>query len=111
MANPKQCGLLYPRQFYDDLISKIKKKDGTTEVINNCKKDCDQIRVALERYGITDLGPPDKEGKDLYIMDNPTMKRKDEVVKNIKLRLREHPNDNFLIVFVLAGHGMHESGK
>lgn len=84
------------------------------------------MKNALERYGITDKGPKvnrvkeiplkdapkekDKE-ENMYVMNNPTDKEKNWVLKHIKTRLKNHPNENFLIVFVLAGHGMHDNGK
>ena len=65
------------------------------------------MKQALEKYGITDMGPD-----DMYRMiDNPKKKQKDAVIRDIKFRLLQQPNENFLIVFILAGHGMHADGK
>ena len=70
-----------------------------------CWKDCETIRNAFERYNIVDTGPPDE--KDLYVFnDNATSAKITKVISNIKRRLLENPDKNFLIFLILAGHGM-----
>ena len=66
------------------------------------KKDCAAFRAAFNKYEITDTGPG-----DIYkIEDNPSTEHKDAVFLSIRKRLRDNPSKNYLIVFVLAGHGM-----
>ena len=53
----------------------------------------------MERYDISDTGPD-----DLYVVDNdPDFDKMVKVVDDIKQRLRESPQENFLIVYILAG--------
>ena len=73
-----------------------------------CLKDCDTIRPVLESYGITDLGG---EGKPHIMNDNGTFKKIFTVMRDLKKRFTMEPDKNFLIVFVLAGHGMQVSGQ
>ena len=49
---------------------------------------------------------------DIYkIEDNPSVEHKDAVLLSIKKRLRDSPHKKFLIVFVLAGHGMQQGSR
>ena len=72
-----------------------------------CKKDIDKIRPILEMYGINDNGP-----NDLYIINETAITRKAVTgpINDIKKRLGASPEKTFLIVFVIAGHGMQDSG-
>ena len=75
-----------------------------------CWKDCKTLYGALERYGITDTGPVGDE--QLYILnDDATSKKKSHIVSNIRNRLKNNPEKKYLIIFMMAGHGMIESGK
>ena len=68
----------------------------------DCKQDCKTIRSAMKRYKITDTGE-----NDMYIMDNdPSDMQVKATITNIRKRIRSKPDDNFLIIYVLAGHGM-----
>ena len=68
------------------------------------------MRVQLEQYGIKDTGPVDD--KNLYVLnDNATAAKIRDVMKNIRHRISSNPEKNFLVVYVLAGHGMIDSGK
>ena len=72
-----------------------------------CWKDCLDMKQVLERYSITDTGP-----NDLYIMNEEnTMQKVVKVIVHIKKRFKKHPDKKFLIVYVLAGHGMQDSGQ
>ena len=71
------------------------------------KADCAAFRTALDQYHITDAGPG-----DIYrIEDNPSSEHKDAILLSIKKRLRDNPTKKFLIVFVLAGHGMQQGSR
>ena len=71
------------------------------------KDDCAEFKVALDQYQITDAGPG-----DIYrIEDNPSGDHKDAVLLSIKKRLRDNPTKQFLIVFVLVGHGMQQGSR
>ena len=61
----------------------------------------------MERYDISDTGPD-----DLYIIKNePNSNTVNEVINNIKQRLRDNPQENFLIVYVVVGQGMESYGQ
>ena len=70
------------------------------------KQDCLTLRVALEAYGIVDRGPD-----NMYVMDDPNMKRVRAVKRSLMMMLKDNPDKKVLIVFILAGHGMQMSGK
>ena len=68
------------------------------------------MREALERYGIKDTGPIEDE--NLYVInDNATFKKTSSIMKNIRQRIANNPDKNYLVVYVLAGHGMIAAGK
>jgi len=72
-----------------------------------CKDDCASLREAMRRYLVLDDGP-----EQLYKMDdNPDLKRLWRVRRHIRRRLMDNPDKNFLIVYVLASHGIQSSGK
>ena len=82
-------------QMMDDL----KDEDGNSL----CWKDIEAIKPILERYGIGNKSEPE----NLYILNEahafaPVKK----VIVEIRRRIRDNPDTNFLIVYVLAGHGM-----
>ena len=75
-----------------------------------CWKDCETMREVLEEFGVTDTGPI--EDKNMYIIkDNATIKKTNAVIKSLKVRLKANPKKNFLVIYVLAGHGMIAGGK
>ena len=43
--------------------------------------------------------------------DEPTKKQVNAVRKDLKLRFRASPDETFLIVFAIAGHGMQMDGR
>ena len=87
-------------------MSDLKDKNGLSLPL----KDCETMRIVLERYGITDTGPIDD--KNLYVLnDNATAAKIRKVLKSIKHRISSNPEKNFLVIYVLAGHGMIDSGK
>ena len=68
------------------------------------------MRLAIERYGITDTGPV--EDKNLYILnDDATKVKVSRVMANIRERVDSEPDKNFLIVYVIAGYAMDACGK
>ena len=93
-----------------DAVSRIDENGKTVQALDDlpsCKDDCAALRIALAKYHITDTGPG-----DIYrIEDNPSAEHKDAILLSIKKRLRDNPHKNFLIVFVLAGHGGQEGSK
>ena len=61
----------------------------------------------MERYNIVDTGPD-----GIYNMENdPTQKEVRETNASIRKRLRAEPEMNFLIIQILAGHGMIDQGR
>ena len=61
----------------------------------------------MKHYDITDTGP-----NNIYNMENdPTSKEVMATTKCIKLRLLNNPNENFIIFYVIAGHGMTMAGR
>ena len=68
------------------------------------------MRTVLEMYDIKDKGPIDN--KNLYVLnENATLKKIIEVMTSIRMRMKENPDKNFLVIYVLAGHGMICDGK
>ena len=87
-------------------MSNLKDKNGASLPL----KDCEEMREALKRYGITDTGPIGDE--NLYVLnDNATAAKIRKVMQNIRHRIASDPEKNYLVVYVLAGHGMIVSGK
>ena len=66
-----------------------------------CWKDCLIMKKVLEKYGVNDYGPNDE-----YLMNDVNYVMTVRFVVNIKRRIRDCPEKKFLIVYVLAGHGM-----
>ena len=61
----------------------------------------------MKKYKVTDTGVD-----NLYTMeDNPTEKQVSQVLTDIRKRLRENPDKNFLVISCWAGHGMQLQGK
>ena len=87
-------------------MSDLKDKKGASLTF----KDCELIKEVLDRYDIRDTGPVDD--KNLYVLnDSATSAKIIQVMKNIRQRIGSNPEKNFLVVYVLAGHGMIDSGK
>ena len=78
--------------------------------INNlpdCKCDIDVIRKCVAKYGITDMGR-----NNIYLLDDtPTYSRVFKVRTGIAKRLKASPDNTFLLVYALAGHGMQMDGR
>ena len=99
--------------FATDKFDEVWKVDRMGEIVQfyanltECKKDCKTFKNAMKEYKITDTGP-----EDIYNMDsNPKDDTIKETVKEIKIRLRDNPDKNFLIFYILAGHGMVMGGR
>ena len=75
-----------------------------------CWKDCEDMRAVLEPFGVTDTGPI--EDKNMYILNNnATAKKVNKMMGNIKRRMKNNPKRNYLVIYVLAGHGMISGGR
>ena len=75
-----------------------------------CQKDCATMREALKPFGVTDTGPVDD--KNLYILEESATQEKIlNVARSIRKRIKDAPEKKFLVVYVLAGHGMINNGK
>ena len=65
------------------------------------------MSIAMKRYKITDMGP-----KNMFAMlKEPSIKQCNDTIKEIRKQMRENPSENFLIIYVLAGHGMQLEGN
>ena len=75
--------------------------------LDKCKDDIDLIRKCLAKYGIIDMGR-----NDSYLLDDtPTYNRVFKVRTSIKKRIKKTPDNTFVLVFALAGHGMQMDGR
>ena len=75
---------------------------------SKCWKDCAKIKPILERYGLDDNGGTE----NLYIInENGTQISITKAISHIKRRLLNEPQKNFLIVYIIAGQGMHSGGS
>ena len=78
----------------------IRVEDGVER--KYCKEDCAKMRDAMKNYGVTDTGPD-----DLYVIDDdPNWTQVENVLINIRARLRDNPEKKHLIVLIATGHGM-----
>ena len=72
-----------------------------------CKDDIIEIMGSLARYGITDTGK-----NQMYKLDDtPSYKRVFKARVNMSKRFRAHPNETFLVIIAVAGHGMQMDGR
>ena len=76
--------------------------------MTQAKPDCDTLRACLEQYGIRDAA-------DIYNLDdNPSLKQVNDVCKKIETRLKAgklmEPMENYLVIFLFAGHGILHDG-
>ena len=69
--------------------------------------NCTTLRAALEKYDFVDTGP----GGVYNLDDDPTKADADEVVFSIRKRLTDNPQKNFIIVYILSGHGIQDSQR
>ena len=69
---------------------------------DSSKKDCNAMRHALEKYEFTSI---------ISLEVNTQITKVISAVSSIKKRCRESPAENFLIVYVLASHGMIVDGQ
>ena len=64
------------------------------------------MKAAMANYGVTDTA------NGLYtIEEDPELKQIMIVLRDIKIRLKNNPDRNFLIIYIMAGHGMQCVGK
>ena len=59
------------------------------------------------RYQIKDYG----RNNEYLLTNTPTYKRVFKIRGKLKKRIKKHPNETFLIVWALAGHGMQVNGR
>ena len=71
-----------------------------------CWKDCQTMMDTLLRYGFTADGP-----NAIIFNDTLTIKMLMQSNKSLKMRMMREPDKKFLIIYVLAGHGMIGGGK
>ena len=77
------------------------------ETLPDAQENNETLCHTLAKYGISDQGP-----NHMYHMDDdPTLERINEAISDIKSRLSLHPNQNFLITFVVTGRGVTDMGK
>ena len=75
-----------------------------------CWKDCETMRKALEPYGLKDTGPI--EDQNMYVVnDNATFKKVSGIMTNIQRRMNANPEKRYLVVYVIACHGMNNGGE
>ena len=87
--------------------------DLIRDEIDQPKSDCELIRAVLRKYDVTDTGPNNVTPRpgNMYTMENnPTIAQYNNAIDNIKKRVRELPDKNFLIVFCVAGYSMQIGG-
>ena len=73
------------------------------------KKDCDDLRRCLEKFGINDP-------HDVYdLSEDPTKEQTIQVFRDIMFRLTEGRDSpvkvNYLVFFIFAGHGVLQDGQ
>ena len=88
-------------------------KDENGEVVQgvhdipSAKDDCHTLRVPLERYQICDNGD-----NGIYNLDDdPSWTQLVTAKSDIQNRLKNNPDVNFLVIYVVASHGIHRDGK
>ena len=83
-----------------------KKRSGKIEQaminLDACKDDIDLFRDVLKRYKVK------KENE--HNCHNPTRKQMDDLIKELAKKFKSEPEKNFLVIYVVAGHGMNCSG-
>ena len=72
--------------------------------LDKCKEDCDTLEDAFSRFEFTDPG-------NIYRLHNPTSKQVRDVRLAVVKRIREHPEKKFVVVYLIAGHGIQINGQ
>ena len=86
---------------------KLKGKEGSKQYMGdlpNCTDDIDSFREAMKHYGATD---PD----DCYVLHNADFKTCNAKFRDLQKRMQKNPETKFLVLYVLAGHGMNVKGQ
>ena len=66
-------------------------------------KKCEKLKLQFERYGIEDFGGE----SNLHLLNETgTTKTIQTSMQNICQMLQEKPEQNHLLIYVIAGHGM-----
>ena len=86
VLNPKEAN----KQFLDDLPA--------------CLDNIKTFKEAMEHYGAT-------KPEDVYNLCNESFKQCTVTLRNIQKRIQEDPETNYLILYVIAGHGMNVKGQ
>ena len=72
-----------------------------------CKADCEVVKRKLKAFQVTDMGKD-----EMYnLVEDPSNVETNSAMTNIKIRLRDHPEELYLIFYILAGHGMSSAGR
>ena len=93
-----------------DQVSVIDAKGKTVKAMENlpdAKSDSASLKAVLDKYGFSDTGP-----EDIYTIDeDPSYEKIQSVIFSIKRRISENPAQNYMIIFILVGHGMQIGSK
>ena len=66
-------------------------------------EDTAAFKHAVKHYGVTDEN-------DFYNLHDPTEKQCQAVFRDLIKKFTDNPEDNYLVLFVFAGHGMNVAG-
>ena len=84
----------------------VKVEHGVKQLLE-CRADIEEIRIMAARYLISDYGKNDR-----YLLnDTPSYKKVLKTRSKLSNRIKTHPNETFLIIYALAGHGMQVNGR
>lgn len=108
---PDHCIAVYFATSKFDEVQEVKSDGSVVQAYGDltaAKPDCDTLRECLEKYGI-------RNPADIYNLDNnPTLKEVTDVCKKIEIRLKAgkfmEPPENYLVIFLFAGHGILHDG-
>ena len=79
---------------------------GVTD-LSECRKDIEIVCSTLKRYNIKDMGR-----KDIYKLDkDPSWAEVIVARKDLSSRVKNSPDLKFLLIFVVAGHGIMRDGR
>ena len=70
--------------------------------LHTCRDDVIEAKEGLFRYGFTDV---------INLFDNPTIKVVSKSRRKLQKRLESHPDETFLVAYIIAGHGMSMDGR
>ena len=82
-------------------------KEGDKQFMGDllaCTDDIDAFRDCMKHYGVNDP-------KNAYVLHNADFRTCNTTFRNIQKRLNSDKDKKFLILYVLAGHGMNVKGQ